>query len=154
MVIDCPICKAKEAIRVYENNDLFEVDCWECGFSTSFYKSLVEDDEAYNYYKTLVENNCVDMSLNGRLHTKTVFAVLTSIRGDNMWDYIPKLPDVINVLCPNCLFETRMVHNPWNAVYKISCYGCGFKDELHEDTVFEEIIENKLDPEIYFRARN
>jgi Zn ribbon nucleic-acid-binding protein len=143
MVIDCPICKTKEAIRVYENNDSFEVDCWECGFSTSFYKSLVEDDEAYNYYKTLVENNCVDMSLNGRLHTKTVFAVLTSIRGDNMWDYIPKLPDVINVgLCPNCGGEISAKHYPWDAEYRVNCYACGFKTSIHEDTVFERVKEN------------
>jgi Zn ribbon nucleic-acid-binding protein len=142
-VIDCPICKASEAIRVYDTGDLFEVNCWECGVSTSVDKSLVEDDEAYNYYKTLVVNNCVDMSLNGRLYTKTVFSVMASMRNENFWNYLSKLPDAISVgVCPNCGWEIFAKHYPWDSEYRVNCYGCGFKTSIHEDTVFERVKEN------------
>jgi hypothetical protein len=163
MVIDCPICKAKEAIRVYEVHEIdddekflvsYDADCWECGYSTSFNPSLFEDESAYEYYKEIVQNNCFDLSINSRQFMKVAFGIMANLRGENMWDYIPKLPDVIQIICPNCLFETRMVHNPWNAEYRISCYACFFKDVIHEDTVFEEMAQGKLDPEIYFRARN
>jgi C4-type Zn-finger protein len=42
MVIDCPVCKAQKAMRVYEirqDSDYWigiEVNCWECGFKTAF----------------------------------------------------------------------------------------------------------------------
>jgi Zn ribbon nucleic-acid-binding protein len=162
-VIDCPICKASEAIRVYEVYEIddaeeyltgYDADCWKCGYRASFNPGLFEDESAYEYYKELVSNNCVDLAVNSRLFKKVAFAIMCAMRGEDFWQYIPKLPDSITIICPNCLFETRMVHNPWNAFYKISCYGCGFKGEIHEDTVYEEIVECRLDPKIYFRARN
>jgi Zn ribbon nucleic-acid-binding protein len=142
-VIDCAVCKQNNAARVYDNKYLFEIDCWECGYKTAFHPGLFDDDSAYDYYKELVSNNCMDLSVNSRLFMKVAFSIMATLRGDNMWDYIPKLPDVINVgLCPNCGGEISAKHYPWDAEYRVNCYACGFKTSIHEDTVFERVKEN------------
>jgi Zn ribbon nucleic-acid-binding protein len=133
--IDCPLCYGSETLIIYSNDETYEANCVGCGYKTYFSEGLLNNDNIYEEYKSIVSNNCIDLGISVRWYIKFVFAILASHRGEDFRKYIVVLPEAIKTECPNCGRNISVVHNKFEYIYEANCV-CGFKAAFHEDVLF------------------